>query len=118
MAFVYSTATAPIKYTGFKDTSNDLKEITYEITIKGGHGLVDKNFITPQGVMTIVTAEEAEILLKDDHFKMHVERGFMRLEKTKADTEKVSSDMEQRDKSAPLVPQDFVDGKAPTTQVI
>jgi len=105
MPYVYSTLANNNTYIDWKKTANDLHERGMQVTIKGGHGVANENIVTPLGVATEVTDEEAAFLEKNSAFQKHVENGYVRLEKKKADPEKVIADMNQVDKSAPLTPQ-------------
>lgn len=108
MNYVYSTATCGTDYHIYEDTGNrDLAVVKKKISINGGHGVANKNFVTPQGVVTIVSDEDLELLEKDYHFRKHVEAGFITVQKRKTEPEKVAADMKDKDLSAPLTPKDF-----------
>lgn len=77
------------------------------VTIKGGHGLADKHFYTPQGVVTEVSDEIGELLETNAQFQAMVKAGFAVLEPRRVEPEKVACNMEGRDGSAPIVPQDY-----------
>lgn len=49
------------------------------IVVKGGHGVANKNFITPQGVATVITDDEAEALAKHKVFLRHQKRGYVKI---------------------------------------
>jgi hypothetical protein len=115
MFYVYSTATCPIDYVVYrKNTSNDLGVIEkhpngkpMRVSIKGGHGLANKNIVTPRGVATQVSDEDMQLLLDDKLFQRHMKAGFMSYDKKNVDPEKKAASMEDKDGSAPLTPQDF-----------
>lgn len=110
MPYVYSTATCDGSYVEYKPDSSrghGHSEIIKKVTIKGGHGVATKNFVTPKGVMTKVTDEELEFLLKNKSFQRHVKAGFMAYDKSKVDPEKKAIDMAPGDNSRPLTPKDF-----------
>jgi len=109
MFYVYSTLTADNAYAVYKekDANKDIPEIERTILIKGGHGVANKHFQTPQGVVTSVSDEDMKVLEQNVHFKFHRENGFLKVERHKAETERVAADMEEKDKSAPLTPNDF-----------
>ena len=111
MAYVYSTLTNGTVYRGYTKGGETDPVVTYSIEIAGGHGLMDSHFLVNEGVATEVTDKELETLLKDEHFKNHVKNGFLKYSKTKTDKSKAISDLEKRDKSAQIVPQDFKDKK-------
>lgn len=108
--YVYSTMTAGNDYVCWEHSpANELPEYRKEntVSIAGGHGVANKNLITPLGVMTPITAAQHELLQSNEVFKVHQKAGFITVQKRSVDPEKVAADLETRDKSAPLVPQDF-----------
>jgi hypothetical protein len=120
MYYVYSTATNSGTYVEYeKNASNELSipkkwpnGKPMKVTIKGGHGLAQVGAApyihTPKGVVTQVTDEEMEWLKTNPAFIRHMDRGFITYDKKKVDPEKKAANMEQRDGSAPLTPQDYV----------
>ncbi len=121
MNYVYSTLTASTDYCVWMPGGNDLPTAGRSIVIKGGTGIAikgatSKDFITPYGIVTQVTDEELALLEADDAFKLHVKRGYIRVERTKIDPEKVAANMASRDGSSPLVPQDFAENEQPKTK--
>lgn len=116
--YVVSTLTASQAYTLFEKADEDGKRIPRAkrvVVVKGGHGVSDKNLITPQGVVTTIDEDQANFLENNDAFKRHEKAGFVKiLKKNPGDSEKSSSDLEQRDGSSPLNPGDFeAKGKKP-----
>lgn len=107
--YVYSTLTADNEYVQWVK-NGDHQNIERRVLINGGHGVMNKNFLTPLGVATEVSDEEMAFLLQNDAFKLHVANGFIRMDKKKVDTEKVAADMKLRDNSAPIVPSDYAPG--------
>lgn len=118
MPYVFSKITNDTVYADYAyNPGGGLPTITKQVKIKGGANRADKHIITPQGVMTEVTDEELEFLLKNDGFQRHVERGFITHKAYKADADKVAKDMAERDNSSPLTPQDFTEeGGHPAVQ--
>lgn len=114
MPYVYSTATCAGAYIEYAPDTNKnagyAKEIR-RVTIQGGHGVATKNLITPKGVMTKVTEEELDFLLKNESFLRHMKAGFMSYDKNKVDPEKKAASMAKGDNSAPLTPTDFKQGE-------
>jgi hypothetical protein len=109
-AVVYSTATNSIDYVEYQAAAEgaNARNVVKRVTVKGGTGMSNKHFITPLGVATFVTDEEATFLLANKAFQRHVDRGFMQMRKENIDPEKVVAEgMEPKDKSSPLVPQDY-----------
>ena len=117
--YVVSTLTSSQAYTIFKNQDAEGRKIPRAdrvVTVNGGHGVANsKSLITPQGVVTVITEEQAALLNDVPMFKRHEKRGFVKILKKKPDATKSSSDMKQADGSAPLKADDFGEGKAPTT---
>jgi hypothetical protein len=107
--YIYSTLTSSVRYALWKKGGQDLKVKDSEVLIKGGANVADKNFVTPQGVITIVTDEQLAALEENKVFRRHRARGFLTVvrDAKKAEVEEVVSDMVGRDPSAPLVPEDY-----------
>ena len=115
MPRVYSTITNSSSYVQYElNKYNDMPREVRRVTIQGGAGVARKRtFQTPLGVGTEVSKEELEFLEADANFQRHVAAGFLKVLKSgKTDPDVVASDMQQRDGSAPLVPNDYaIDGK-------
>ena|ERR1700757_1171061 len=112
MPHVYSRLANSVTYTEWKTGGGDLPVKGREVTIKGGTGVASKHLITPLGVVTSVTDEEAEFLANDHHFQQHKSNGFVKIEKTKHEIEAVVADMgDAVDKSSPLTPSSFEDAE-------
>ena len=106
--YVFSTLTASNTYT--KTPASDGKNLpTVEraVTIKGGSNLPSRHMLTSIGYMTEVEDEDFEWLVQHPVFKLHQENGFITVRDKPADAEKVATEMETRDQSAPLVDADF-----------
>ena len=120
MYYVYSTATCSGTYAVYEqNSSKDLGIIKKRpdgtkiaIVINGGHGVANKHFVTPRGVVTKVSDEDMEILLADQGFQRHMKAGFLSYEKKEVAPEKKAESMAQKDGSAPLTPADFEEGEA------
>lgn len=113
MPYVFSTATAPQAYSEWLDGGADIKTSKLIAVIKGGHGVATRNLLTPKGVATYVTDAQLEALEKNDAFKRHKAKGFMVVDKQEQKPEKIARNMSKKDKSAPLVPEDFTEKKQP-----
>jgi hypothetical protein len=107
MKYVFSTLTASNTYTKTVPGGGDMPVTERAVTIKGGSNLPSKHMLTSIGYMTEVTDEDYEWLAQHPVFKLHMENGFIKVENKKADAEKVATEMETRDQSAPLVDADF-----------
>jgi hypothetical protein len=118
--YVYSRLTNSQVYTGWAAGGQDLPQVAHEVFIEGGAHVANKNLITPQGVVTVVTDEQAAFLLQNPIFKMHADAGYVTIEDKQGDVEKVSADLNGNDPSKPLTPEDVnegvpeVDGEKPT----
>lgn len=108
MPYVYSTMAAPVRYMSYVQAEPGTPRIAVSgVTIAGGVGVASKHLVTPRGVVTEVTDEELAFLEQDEVFKTHLAAGHVTVSKGKTDPEKAAADMEGRDISAPLVPEDF-----------
>ena len=85
MAYVYSTLTNDQIYTLWRPSKEEGKPnvAIKKVQIKGGHGRMGKNLVTPLGVVTEVTDEELDALQKCTAFVDHVKAGFIKVEKKK-----------------------------------
>lgn len=117
--YVYSTATCGCDYVQYEDNSSkDLGVVKrradgspFRVTINGGHGVSDKHFVTPRGVVTSVSDEDMDFLLQNHAFLRHVKAGFLAYDKKEVKTEKKVQDMNQKDGSSPITPADFEKGE-------
>lgn len=106
--YVYSTSTAGVDYTMWELNPGGVPVKAGVVRINGGANLADKNLVTPQGVVTKISEDEYEMLKKNHVFQIHLKNGFLKVSSAKSDANKVAAtDMEGRDGSAPLVPQDY-----------
>lgn len=110
MPRVYSTITNSTAYVQYDKGVNDMPREVKRVVIQGGAGVAQKRTLyTPLGVATEVSKEELDFLEGDANFQRHVKAGFLKVVKTgRTDADVVAADMQQRDGSAPLVPNDFV----------
>jgi len=108
--FIYSTHTNPIQYVEYDMTSaKNHNVIKRRFHVAGGHGLCNKNLVTPQGVVTRVDREEdMDWLISLPAFQGDIKKGFIRYSKRKEEPEKmVKKDMNLQDGSAPKTPRDY-----------
>lgn len=105
MPFVASTMSAPVQYVQYGGT--DMPVAQRSVTIEGGANVANKNLITPQGVITEVSNEDAAFLNKDQVFNMHRDAGYVQILDKRVDGDAAAVDMTHRDPSAPLVDADF-----------
>jgi len=109
--YVFSTLTNATKYVDYENGGADLKHEKRSVMIHGGTGIATKHLITPMGVMTPISAEDYDWLKDDFHFKEHIKKGFIKVEKKAYEPEKVASDMKTGDGSAPITPSDYEGAK-------
>lgn len=108
--YVYSTLTCDNAYTLYEPTPPEqLSKPKRSILIKGGANVANKHVLTTKGVVTQVSDADMEMLKQNDHFMLHHKNGFIAWEKHKEDPEHVAKDMQEKDASAPKVPEDFKD---------
>lgn len=106
MYHVYSTLGQDNVYTGYRST-HDLPVAESHVVIYGGTGVINKNLVTPYGVLTTVLDSDYELLQKNPDFQRHVENGFIVAQKQEEKIEKVVKYMRPKDGSAQLTPDDF-----------
>lgn len=108
MKYVYSTCSTDFAYgTYTKAPKGGLPTLGRRVLIKGGSNVATKNLVTPFGVMTKVSDEDAAYLMTDKHFLRHMAGGFVQISDKNHDPEAMAADMTSRDGSAPLTPGDF-----------
>ena len=105
--YVFSTLANDQLYQNWLQGGNDLPIQDVGVMIKGGTGVANDRLITPIGVATEVDDADYDALKKNPVFLKHVADGFLTVQTKKAEAEKVASDMNLKDKSAPLTPSDF-----------
>lgn len=105
--YVYSTLSSDVAYTNHAPGGADLPQALPSVLIKGGAGVITGRLDTPRGVVTEITEAQAEYLRANVVFKLHEKNGFVEISGTKTDPNKVAAEMEGRDQSAPIVPQDL-----------
>jgi hypothetical protein len=120
--YVYSTLACDMAYTNHTEGGADMPIDLPPVFVKGGAGVANDRLVTPRGVVTEITEQEAEYLRANKVFQLHEKNGFVQISEGKKDPEKVAADMTGRDQSAPVVPEDMpsdglpmgteVDGKA------
>ncbi len=103
--YVYSTLAASVNYTVYQKQANDMQVPVANVLIQGGAGVADSNFVTPQGVVTVITNEQLEILKKVPLFNDHVKAGHIKVQERKVDVEAIVADMNRMDPSAPKTPE-------------
>ena len=105
--YVFSTLTNDQHYLNWAKGPSDMPVESAGVLIKGGTGIANDRLITPLGVCTEISEEELKQLEQNGVFKLHQENGHILVRKSKADPEKVATDMVQ-DQSSPLTPADYM----------
>jgi hypothetical protein len=105
---VYSTLACSQVYGPYTKGGGDLPRREVSVHIKGGAGVSNKHFLTPQGVVTTITQEELALCRQDLVFLQQEAAGYLVVdEKGKAvDPDHVATDMANDDPSRPLAPAD------------
>lgn len=90
--------------------SNDQNYATLDGTvfIAGQANVMTKHMYTPRGRVTEISDEQYTQLKNNHVFNLHKENGFIAVENRKEDPDKVATDMEASDKSAPLTEEQLV----------
>jgi hypothetical protein len=114
--YVFSTLANDQLYQNWNHAGNDVPSKGHAVLIKGGTGVANQRLITPLGIMTEIDDADLEELEKNQGFKDHKDKGFITVQKKKADTEKVAADMNLKDESAPLTDADYTGDDAPKTR--
>lgn len=116
---VFSTLASPVTYTRWERGANNHPVAKASVTIKGGAGVANSHVQTPRGVATLITPEQLAILKADKTCQLHMRNGHITIDEnverppTPDDAENAAANMEGRDVSAPLVPQDYSDKDRP-----
>lgn len=100
--YVYSTLSCDQNYTNHDTGGADLPVPLPPVFIKGGAGVANDRLITPRGVATEITEEQAEYLRANPMFQLHEKNGYVQISADNADPEKVAADMNRNDGSAPM----------------
>lgn len=109
MPYVYSTLSSSQEYVIYEDAIAPAAPAVPKasVFIAGGANVADKHFMTPRGVVTTITEEQEKLLMSCDAFKQHMANGFVTIEKKKHESvDAVAKNLQARDESSPLTPQD------------
>lgn len=118
MPFIYSTCSLNIKFNIFHENTDKgtPDRVAHSVTINGKANVANKHFETPRGVVTTVSQDDLDVLLKMPYFMKKVKMGHFSLEKVSEDPEKVAKDMTPKDAMAPLTPESL-SKTTPVTEV-
>lgn len=111
--YVYSTLASDVRYQNTAPGGADLPVVVSDVLVKGGAGVANDRLITPRGVVTEITEEQAEALRANPVFAMHEKNGFVHIGDAYVDPDKAAADMTGRDQSAPIVPEDLPQDSQP-----
>lgn len=111
--YVYSTLSSDVNYTNHIKGGADMPQALPAVHIKGGAGVANDRFVTPRGVATEITEQQAEYLRSNPVFNLHEANGYVQISDAHVDADKAAADMTGRDNSAPIVPQDLPDSQQP-----
>ena len=118
MKYVASMLATSMNYVLFGAAANDMPQRRMNIHVEGGTGVANRNTITPHGVVTAISDEQAEALEHIELFRIHRKNGFVQiLDENPGAPERVAGDMNPGDPGAPLTPSDYTntDTGAPLT---
>ena len=109
MTFICSTLTDSVTYAFHTDSGGNIKNVTHEVTINGGHGLINNNLVTPQGVVTAVSDADLKLLQEHPVFIEHQKNGFLTVVKSDSEKEKTAAvgSMAKKDGAAQKESGDF-----------
>jgi len=107
--YIFSTLANDQTYQNWVAGDGGIPLPTHKVFVKGGAGVANDRLVTPLGVSTEVTDTDLAELEKNVVFQQHVKGGFVVVRSKSADAEKVASDMNRADKSAPLTPANILD---------
>lgn len=91
----------------YSTLSNDQNYATQDgvVFIAGQANIMTRRMYTPRGRVTEITDEQYAQLKENPVFRLHKENGFITVEHHKGDPEKVATNMEASDQSAPDTPE-------------
>ena len=116
MPTVISKLTCGMDYTFYEPGPGGTSRVVKTIAVAGGAGVSNpKTLHTPGGAVTIISAEEAELLGKHPLFQEHAAAGHVEIVKARqVDADKAGADLAQDAGSAPVTPADYTKkGKTP-----
>ena len=107
--YIFSTLATDQTYQNWQTSDGGIPQPTHKVFVKGGAGVATDTgrLFTPYGVSTEVSDQDLAELEKNSVFNLHKTNGFITVRAKQADAEKVASDMNRKDKSAPLTDADF-----------
>jgi hypothetical protein len=110
MNYVYSTLSSTNVYPVYKKEASGNSTSLRDIRINGGANVlqkVDGALITPKGAVTPVSDEDLESLQKDPTFRLHMQNGYITIDRKDKSINKAIETMEKRDNSTPYTAEDM-----------
>lgn len=108
MPHVVSKLAAGVDYVLYEKTGSGKLVAIGAVSIDGGASVANKKTLyTPDGVVTPISDQDAEMLALDPVFQEHLANGSVKLLRTKpGDPDKAAADLD-KDQSAPVTPGDY-----------
>ena len=106
MPYVLSKLANTQIYTLYAQGLDNINIPEASVEIKGGADVTDKNLVTPEGVLTQVTAEQLDILKANKDFQRHMDNGHIKYFGTAPNIEKHAEKME-KDPSRQITKSDY-----------
>jgi hypothetical protein len=92
--------------------------IVAHVFVEGGAHRMDKRLDTPIGKLTSVSEKALEFLQTSHVFREHVKNGYVTVRRDQVDIERaVAAHTSERDPSAPLTPEDWMNEDPNTTPI-
>lgn len=108
MPYVLSKLANTQVYTKYIKGTDNFNQAVAFVTINGGADVTNKLLVTPQGVVTEISAEQLDLLKENKVFQQHLENGVVSYYSLAPDVDKKAPKM-KKDKSAQLQKKDFED---------
>lgn len=108
--YVASTLSNSVDYTLYEVSKNvgEMPRPRASVLVEGGANVANKKIVTPQGVITRISDEEAGLLEQNEVFKLHKANGYVQiLDSAPKNADDAAADMTGREPAAPLVDADF-----------
>lgn len=114
--YIASTLASGNIYTNYAKGGADMPVVALVdgregVFIEGGAGIANRLLVTPEGVITEVTAEQLDYLQANEIFKLHQKNGFVKILSGSREPNEVAAtgDMNKADASRQLTEGDLVD---------
>lgn len=97
---VISTLGANMEYTEWVNNAG-MNSALKSVTVRGGAGIANRSLVTPEGVRTQVSDEDAAFLAKHGMFKFHQERGHVKIVSMERDPDSIAQSMTKDEGTRP-----------------